>query len=146
MRSLSIGLRAAVVVLFASSVSGCVTFDPDREWHDPHLERAQVKQQDGVTVSTVVLEDDEAQSVYGVDLANGLVRAIWLEIRNDTGEMLHLLPSSLDENYFSQNEAAYRFHSAFKPTQNREVSDHFHSLGRPFPDMYSSTGIAAAAT
>ena len=79
MRSLSIGLRAAVVVLFASSVSGCVTFDPDREWHDPHLERAQVKQQDGVTVSTVVLEDDEAQSVYGVDLANGLVRAIWLE-------------------------------------------------------------------
>jgi len=114
--------------LVASSITGCVTFNPDEERHDPHLERVQVKQQDGVTVSTVVLDDDEAQSVFGVDLANGLVRAIWLEIRNESGEMLHLLPSSLDENYFSQNEAAYRFHSAFQPTQNRAISDHFHSL------------------
>jgi hypothetical protein len=127
-RDASVGLRAAVIVLVAGGMSGCVTFNPDPAWHDPHLERAQVKQQDGVTVASVVLDDDEAQKIFGVDLADRLVRAIWLEVRNDTGEMLHLLPSSLDENYFSQNEAAYRFHSAFKPGQNREVSDHFHSL------------------
>jgi len=110
------------------ALSGCVTFNPDQAWHNPHLDRAQTESQDGISVTAVVLDDYEADRVYGVNLAAFGIRAIWLEIRNDTAETLHLLPTSLDLDYFSQNEAAYRFHSTFRPAQNREISEHFHKL------------------
>jgi len=117
-----------ILLLTQPFVTGCVTFSPDPQWHNPHLERAQVAQQNGVTVSAVVLDDEEAKKIYGVDLGGNEIRAIWLEIENNTTETLHLLPSSLDIDYFSQNEAAYRFHSSFKPRQNRQLSGHFHAL------------------
>ena len=121
--------RAPGILLFTVlALPGCATFSPDPDWHQPHQERAQTATQDGVTVSAVVLEDSEGARIFGVDLGSREIRAIWLEIRNDTDEMLHLLPSSLDLDYFSQNEAAYRFHSSFRPAQNRKISDHFHTL------------------
>ena len=116
-----------LVILFLP-LTGCVTFAPDPDWHNPHFDRVQRVEQDGVSVAAVVLDDEEARKIYGVDLGDYQIRAIWLEIRNDTDEDLHLLPSSLDIDYFSQNEAAYRFHSAFRPKQNERLSEHFHSL------------------
>jgi hypothetical protein len=121
-------LRRTVFTGLLSLLAGCVTFSPDPEWHEPHLERAQVASQDGVKVSAVVLEDEEARKIFGVNLGEQGIRAVWLEIRNETDESFHLLPTSLDLDYFSQNEAAYRFHSAFRPDQNRRISEHFHAL------------------
>jgi hypothetical protein len=121
-------LRNIATVPLLFSLAGCVTFSPDPEWHDPHLERAQVASQGGINVSTVVLEDEEARKIFGVKLGEQGIRAVWLEIQNETDENYHLLPTSLDLDYFSQNEAAYRFHSTFKPNQNRRISEHFHSL------------------
>ena len=117
-----------LLIILLSPLTGCVTFSPDPDWHNPHIERAQRVEQDGVSVAAVVLDDEEARKVFGVDLGDLQIRAIWLEIRNETNEDLHLLPSSLDIDYFSQNEAAYRFHSAFRPAQNKRLSEHFHSL------------------
>ena len=120
--------RPGFLILAMLALPGCVVFKPDPAWQVQKMERAQREVQNGVTVSAVVLEDDEASKAFGVDLAARQIRAIWLEIRNETDEMLHLLPSSLDPDYFSQNEAAYRFHSSFKPAQNRRMTEHFHSM------------------
>ena len=122
------------------ALPGCVVFEPDPAWQVPKMERAQREAQNGVTVSAVVLEDDEASKAFGVDLAARQIRAIWLEIRNETDEMLHLLPSSLDPDYFSQNEAAYRFHSSFKPTQNRQVKT-IARCADPFRVMHAAIAI-----
>lgn len=92
------------------------------------MDRAQSETIGDVTVSAVVLEDEEAQKVFGVDLGSRDIRAVWLSIDNRTDEIFQLLPSSLDLDYFSQNEAAYRFHSMFDPSQNQRVSAHFHKL------------------
>lgn len=116
------------LLAIALMLSGCVTFNPEADWRHPQMERAHTTERNGVTVSAIVLEDDEAAKIYGVDLASREIRAIWLQIDNETDEALHLLPSSLDLDYFSQNEAAYRFHSSFQPEQNRRISDHFHKL------------------
>jgi hypothetical protein len=121
-------IRVGLALLAILFLPGCVVFGPDPAWQGPSMGRAQTKTENDVTVSAIVLEDEEARRAFGVDLAAQQIRAIWLEVRNETGEMLHLLPSSLDLDYFSQNEAAYRFHSSFKPTQNEQVSEHFHSL------------------
>lgn len=116
------------LLLLQPFAAGCVTFSPDPQWHNPHMDRVQIAEQNGVRVSAVVLDDAEAKRIYGVDLGGNEIRAIWLEIENNTTDTLHLLPASLDIDYFSQNEAAYRFHSAFKPQQNRQLSEHFHEL------------------
>lgn len=122
-------MNRVVLLLFALiSLSGCVVFQPDPEWQDPNFGQAQIETRNGITVAAVVLGDEEATQAFGVDLGTRQIRAVWLEIRNETDEMLHLLPSSLDPDYFSQNEAAYRFHSSFKPKQNLRISEHFHSL------------------
>lgn len=122
-------LFRAFLLLFAlMSLPGCVAFQPDPEWQKPNIDRAQIETRNGITVAAVVLEDEEASRAFGVDLGARQVRAVWLEIRNESDEMLHLLPSSLDPDYFSTNEAAYRFHSSFKPKQNLRMSEHFHSL------------------
>jgi hypothetical protein len=121
-------LATSGLVVTILALSGCVTFRPDAEWHDPHVDQAQTLEQDGVVVSAIVLEDDEAARIFGVKLGSREIRAVWLEIRNDTDEVLHLMPSSLDLDYFSQNEAAYRFHSAFRADQNSRISEHFHAL------------------
>lgn len=126
--TLASGWPIFTALVAALALSGCVTFSPDAEWHNPHVDKAQTLEQDSVTVSAIVLEDAEASRIFGVDLASREIRAVWLEVRNDTDEALHLLPSSLDLDYFSQNEAAYRFHSAFRPDQNRRISEHFHTL------------------
>ena len=121
-------IRCGYLLLAVFALPGCVVFEPEPDWQYPDSARAQIQAQDGVTVSAVVLDDEDASKAFGVNLGARQIRAIWLEIRNDTDEMLHLLPSSLDPDYFSQNEAAYRFHSSFKPKQNRKISDHFHAL------------------
>lgn len=119
---------AAGLLLTVALLAGCVSFSPDADWHHPHLDRAQAQTAKGITVSAVVLDDEEARRIYGVNLARMDIRAIWLSIRNDTDESFHLLPTSLDLDYFSQNEAAYRFHSGFRPKQNERISEHFHTL------------------
>ena len=121
-------IRCGYLLLAVFTLPGCVVFAPEPDWQYPNIARAQVQAQDGVTVSAVVLDDEDASKAFGVNLGAQQIRAIWLEIQNDTDEILHLLPSSLDPDYFSHNEAAYRFHSSFKPKQNRRISDHFHSL------------------
>lgn len=120
--------RLATLVVLALLLQGCVSFSPNEEWLHPHRDSALTETQDGLVVSAIVLPDDEAKHVYGVNLGRLGIRAIWLSISNDTDETYHLLPSSLDLDYFSQNEAAYRFHSIFRPKQNRRLSEHFHDL------------------
>ena len=127
-QSSNMNFRLIIALTLLANLAGCVNFNPDAQWHNPHLDRAQSQSQDGISVSAVVLEDHEAHRVYGVNLGTYGIRAIWLEIRNETDEVMHLLPTSLDLDYFSQNEAAYRFHSTFRPAQNREISEHFHGL------------------
>ena len=121
-------LRFVLLLLGLAALHGCVSFAPDPEWRGPAFEKAQSETRNNIMVSAIVLQDDEAERAFGVDLSSRQIRAIWLEVRNETDEMLHLLPSSLDPDYFSQNEAAYRFHSSFKSKQNGELTEHFHSL------------------
>ncbi len=116
------------LVMLCAVLAGCATFSPDPDWDEPHLQRAQTDEQGGVSVSVAVVDDEEARRIYGVNLGQLGIRAVWLKIENTTDEVFHLLPSSLDLDYFSQNEAAYRFHSVFRPSQNERMSEHFHSL------------------
>jgi len=118
----------ASVVFSCIALSGCITYSPHPEEQSRAAGRVKSLESDGIRVSSVVLRDEEAAAVYGAPLGRLGVRAIWLRIENDTDQQLHLLPSSLDQEFFSRNEAAYRFHSIFRPGLNRKISEHFRDL------------------
>ena len=116
------------MLLLCLTAGGCVSFNPQPESKTEFKDRIKSQAHNSIRVSAAVLEDDEAAAVYGVALARLGVRAIWLEIENNTPQKLHLLPSSLDQNFFSHNEAAYRFHTVFRPDLNRRITEHFRAL------------------
>jgi hypothetical protein len=84
-----------------------------------------------VTVSTTILSDEQAAQLYGVDLADFGLQAIWLRIENHTDHAHWLLVSALDPNYFPPDEAAVLFHSGLASDNERAVTQHFRELAIP---------------
>jgi len=111
----------------ATALSGCATsFSPHPIAEVPFKKRAQTKVQEGVTVTVAVPTADEAEAIYGVDLADKGMQAVWVQVKNDGNVPYWLLPSGLDPGYFSASEAAYAFGS---PDGERQaIADHFESL------------------
>jgi len=85
----------------------------------------------GLTVSTTILPDAQAERLYGVDLAGAGLQAIWLRIHNETDHGYWLLVSRLDPNYFAPDEAAFLFHPALGDADDTRVTQHFRRLAIP---------------
>lgn len=121
-------LQVLITVVTVLGLIGCTNFTPMSPPITHHREIALTKEDQGLRVSTAILDDDTAEAVYGVDLGLLGMRAIWLEIHNNSGQLWHLLPTSIDENYFTEHEAAYPYFSSFTQEQNAEILKHFQTL------------------
>ena len=112
---------------FAVVASGCATsFSPRPVAEVPFKARAQTQVQDGLTVTVAVPTAEEAEAIYGVDLADKGLQAVWVQVRNEEDLPYWFLTSGLDPSYYSASEAAYAFRSAGGDGQ--AVLDHFESL------------------
>lgn len=84
--------------------------------YQPHPEeraflgRAQVQQQDELTVRAAVLDKHESQRFFGVPLARRGIQPVWLHITNQGTRTYRLRLSSLDPSYYPPLEAAYVNH------------------------------------
>jgi hypothetical protein len=85
----------------------------------------------GISVSTTILSDEQAGQLYGVELADFGLQAIWLRIENLSDHAHWLLVSALDPNYFPPDEAAVLFHSGLDSEDERAVTQHFRELAIP---------------
>lgn len=95
---------SVLVVLFA--VAGCASFEPHSlaDWPDSDVVLTQTQRD--VTVSAGMLTDDQAAQLYGVDLSDIGLQAIWLEIKNNSDKDYWLMVAALDPDYFAPDEAA----------------------------------------
>jgi hypothetical protein len=84
-----------------------------------------------MTVSTTILSDEQAARLYGVELADFGLQAIWLRIENHTEHAHWLLVSALDPNYFPPDEAAVLFHAGLDGDDEQAVTGHFRALAIP---------------
>jgi hypothetical protein len=91
----------------------------------------QSRSESDVTVSTTILSDAQAAQLYGVDLADFGLQAIWLRIENLSDHAHWLLVSALDPNYFPPDEAAVLFHAGLENEEERAVTQHFRELAIP---------------
>ena len=84
-----------------------------------------------ITVSTDILSDEQAERLYGVDLASVGLQAIWLQIDNRSDHSHWLLVSALDPNYFAPDEAAVLFELGLSEEDEVRSIARFRELAIP---------------
>jgi len=103
------------------------------------LKSAETKTENGLTVTTSVLTNEESKKIFGVDLFEKGVQTVWIEIRNNTEYDFIFLPISLDPDYFSPNEVAFLYHQGFfnggkmHPQLSRRFNDYGFELSHIYP-------------
>jgi hypothetical protein len=118
---------AGLFLALAAVVSGCAaSFSPRPVAEVPFKALAQTQVRGGLTVTVAVPTAEEAEAIYGVDLAEKEMQAVWIQVRNEEEVPYWFLPSGLDPAYFSAAEAAH----VFLPPggDGRAVARHFESL------------------
>jgi hypothetical protein len=76
----------------------------------PFLERAEVREDDDLSVRAAVLDNREGERFFGVRLARRGIQPVWLEIANRGTQPYRLRLRSLDPNYYPPLEAAFVNH------------------------------------
>jgi len=127
-RSFIIGLTICLVLF----VGACATFKkPVTTINAQVRERALKKESSGILVSAAVVGTEEARAIFGIDLSQKNIQAVWLEIENNTDRPLILLPIALDPEYFAPLEVAYAYHKTLAANANAAMDAHLMSLNFP---------------
>jgi hypothetical protein len=127
-RSFIIGLMICLTLF----VGACATFEkPVTTVNEQVRERALTKESSGVRVSAAVVGTEEAREIFGVDLFQKNIQAVWLEIENNADHPLILLPTALDPDYFSPLEVAYAYHKTHAADANAALDEHLLTLNFP---------------
>jgi hypothetical protein len=130
-------------LIWAWLVLGCATFNPRPMEEIPFLERTQTQEREGLRVTVAVPARDEAKRGFGVDLAKRNIQPVWIEVENRSEIPYALMLTSLDPNYYSAHEAAYKNHLRFRPFTNRKMDAHFgeHDIDTFVPPMGETSGF-----
>ena len=120
---------AGLFLALALAVAGCAaSFSPRPVAEVPFKARAQTQVKDGLTVTVAVPTAEEAEAIYGVDLAAKGMQAVWIQVKNGEDLPYWFLSSGLDPTYYSASEAAYAFRSPTSYEVSQAVFDHFQAL------------------
>jgi hypothetical protein len=111
------GLVALSILLTAHAglLGGCVSYDPRPLGAVPFRERAASQRRGALSVSAAALGQQESALLFGVPLATRGIQPVWLEIANGHDNSYLFLQQSVDPDYFSPREAAFK--SRFSPTK-----------------------------
>jgi len=134
-----IGLMA----LFAIA-AGCTTWNPPRDTSDASLRaRATTETNRDVRLSAAMLSREDGIRMFGTDLHALDVQPVWIEIRNDSRQMLWLLRAGTDPEYFSPLEVAWSAHVTLGGETNARIDEHFDQLAfrSPIPPGETRSGV-----
>jgi hypothetical protein len=113
-------------------LNACATFKkPPAVDETPIEDRAQTKEDNDIRASAALVGDTEARRIFGIDLSQKDIQALWLEIENNSDRALVLLPTAIDPEYYAPLEVAFAYHKAFSSEANKMLDDHL--LEKNFP-------------
>ena len=93
---------------FLLLLTGCAASPPQTESLD-YRARTETQVDDGVRVSAVVLSPQETVSTFSTPLARKGIQPVWVEIDNQEEEEFALMLLSIDPDYFTPSEIAWKF-------------------------------------
>jgi hypothetical protein len=102
--------RWSVLVLTVFLLPGCVMFRPGSMEEMDFVERVEREEEGGVKVEVAALGRKEAKKLFDVPLANKGIQAVWVTIDNQSEHPYLFFQTSMDSQYFSSLEAAYKSH------------------------------------
>jgi len=102
-------------------ITGCASFDPAPLNSLNFQKRIETKSDGGVSVSVSVLNADESRKLFDVPLADQGILPVWLEITNHDKNSYWLMPVSIDTDYFSPYEVAWKNHYTFSDSINTDL-------------------------
>ena len=86
--------------------------------------------ENGITVTTSVLTQEETDKIFGVNLYSKGIQPVWIDITNNTESDYLFLPISIDPDYFAPNEVAYLFQGLFGGGKiHPQLSERFNKYG-----------------
>lgn len=121
--------KLAIAVWIVLLLGACATYQPETVDVQDSPAEVMTKTSGDVTVSTTILSDSLAEQLYGVDLREVGLQAIWLRIENRSEHAFWLLVSALDANYYAPNEAAALFFGKLADEDEQRASHRFQELG-----------------
>jgi len=92
----------------------------------------QTQSVEDVSVSVAILDDQQAEDRFGVDLAGKDLQAVWLRIENRSAQRLWLLVAALDPSYYSADEAAYMFRTDIRPADMDALRQRLRDAAMPY--------------
>jgi hypothetical protein len=132
------------LVVLSMLLAGCATWTAPVDTSDAALRaRAVTESNRGVQLSATVLAAADALRLLGTDVTATGVQPVWIEVRNETDQVLWLLRSGTDPDYFSPLEVAWSAHVKFAGATNARIDEHFERLAfqNPIPPRGTSSGI-----
>ncbi len=125
-------------------LSACATWQAPVDTSDvPLRARAVTEAKRGVVLRAAVLDADDSLRMFATDVTAAGIQPVWIEVRNDTDQVLWLLRSGTDPDYFSPLEVAWSAHVKFGGDTNERIDRHFDGLAfaNPIPAHGVSSGI-----
>ena len=101
-------LHPVSLLLFVLLVAGCAVSPKQTESLD-YRARAETRVDGDIRVSAVVLSPQETERTFPTPLAKKRIQPVWVEIDNQEEKAFTLMLLSLDPEYFSPSEVAWRF-------------------------------------
>ncbi|WP_455222281.1 hypothetical protein [Kaarinaea lacus] len=118
-----------LLIMLHLALAGCSTWQVPKPFDEAKLRgRAVTKEVKGVRMSAAVLSTEDSLQMFGVDVNGTGVQPVWIEVENNTQQMLWLLRSGTDPDLFSPLEVAWSFHATFSGSTNARLDDHFNAL------------------
>jgi len=129
MRPTDSGLLHLCAIALLYCLAGCNSFQPVEPAElPPFRQRALALESAHAGVEVVVLGADEARAVYGTGMESRDLQPVWVAVENRGDHPLWLLSGSLDEDYFSPLEAAWRCKGWLSSSTAARLEEHFESL------------------
>ena len=121
-------IRDLLLVPALVVAAACGSFRPRPIDEVPFKERAVTRSDEVLTVTVAVLADDEAEQVFGRDVAGKGMQPVWLEVVNRSDVTYFVFPVGLDPEYFAPYESAYLNHITWGGATNDRIDEHFLRL------------------
>ena len=141
-------IRFFPVLMFAVFLAGCAAltsspFNPKSINEVKFRDRLQSKYDQDVRVTTAVPTAEEAQDIFGKNLAAKDIQPIWVKVENHSDNTFYLLTIAVDPNYFSPIEVSTNVHAGHGKTVRNEIEYYFRSMAfrNPIPPNTAVSGF-----
>jgi len=91
-------------------------------------DRLQSKYDEDVRVTAAVPSAEEAQAIFGKDLAQKDIQPVWVKVENHSNKTFYLVSITVDPNYFSPLEVSTTVHGGHTEAVQNEIEYYFRSM------------------